>query len=242
MIVADRRQMLRLAAAAALLPVLAARSASALPATRFAPPSAPMRYTRTLRRELAGGAAIVVSRSFSVRFMPLAAGFRIDGEQVAVSVAAPPALARFAELERERRELGLFPLVLDNRGLITGAPSAIDTAGLDEAVKAAAKRFDVAGFAPGERSEADRFVSALHQDASRLVTALPRDLFAPSKLQSAATRDVMLPDGGQGVVTVRFTAQTDPATGLMKQAQREVVTNLSGDQRRTIEDWSLALL
>lgn len=242
MISVNRRHVLRLAAAAALLPPLVARSASARSAVTFVPPSGLMRYTRTLRRELAGNDAFVVSRSFSVRFAPAGSGFRLEGEQVAVSVTAPPGLARFAQLERERREMGLFPLSLDAHGLISGAPAAIDTAELDAAVTAATKRFDTVGFALTERSEVDRFVNALHQDASSLVTALPRDLFVPAAPEIATTRGINLADGAQGEVTVRFTARTDPVTGLMTQAMREVVTDLSGDKRRTVEDWSLDAL
>jgi hypothetical protein len=242
MSVADRRQVLRLAAATALLPVLAGAPLRALAAARFAPPAVPMRYTRALRREMADGNAFVVTRSFAVRFLGDARGFRVDGEQVDVTVDAPARLAQFAELERRRSEVGLFPLTLDAHGQIYGARVGIDTDELDAAVREALATLDGRAFSPGERDEIARFVSALHQGAAKIVTELPKDLFAPADPERTTTRDVALPGGQEGEVTVRFTARTDPGTGLMEEARREVVTDLAGDRRRTSENWILSPL
>jgi hypothetical protein len=170
--IADRRDLLRLAAVTALLPVLSAAPARALASVRFAPPGGPMRYARTLRREMADGTAMIVSRGFAIRFVPEGRGFPVEGEQVEVSVDAPPRLARFAELERQRRELGLFPLTLDGQGLIYGNRAAIDTSRLDVAVREALAVLNKPGLAQSERDEAARFVSALQQGATRLVTEL----------------------------------------------------------------------
>jgi hypothetical protein len=41
---------------------------------------------------------------------------------------------------------------------------------------------------------------------------------------------------------VIFTAERDPATGLMREARREIVTQVSGDLRRTVESWTLTSL
>ena len=240
--IADRRQLLRLAASAALLPVLAPRALQAQPASRFAPPNVRMGFTRELRREMAGGAAFVVTRAFSIRFVPAADGFRVEGEQVDVHVDAPEKLAAFAELERQRRETGMFPLTLDPHGLIHGAGGAIDKDQLDAAVRVAMATFARDGASSTVLAEHERFISALHQTASQLVTELPKDLFAPVDPDRTARREVALPDGAQGEVTVRFTALADPATGLMEQAKREVLTDLSGNQRRTVESWQLGAL
>lgn len=240
--IADRRQLLRFAAAAALMPAFMSRSAGAAPTARFAPPPGPMRYTRELRRELGVNAALTVSRSFAVRFVPLAGGYRVEGEQVEVRVDAPEELAQFAALERQRREIGLFPLLLDGAGLIHGAEVPVDTAQLDIAVRQAIARFAHAGASPDELAEHQRFVSALHQGAAAILTALPKDLFAPGDPDRTTRQNVALPDGAAGEVTVRFTAQADPGTGLMERAMREVLTELSGERRRTVEDWNLAPL
>lgn len=238
----DRRQALRLAALGTLAPLLASRPARASAAPRFFPPPAPMLYSRRLERTMADGAVFTVSRSFTVRFVSTDAGYRVEGEQAEVTVEAPAKLEKFAALERERRELGLFPLTLDRQGHIYGARASIDTAELDAAVREALSRFERSSPHGAERAELDRFVTALHQSAAKLVTELPQDLFAPSAPVWSTTRDVALPDGETGVVTVRFTASADPLTGLMQHARREVMTAMAEDRRRTVETWRLGLL
>jgi hypothetical protein len=241
--VADRRAVLRLAAGALLLPwasVAAAHPAN--PSSGFAPPDGPMLYTRRLERALAGGARLVVSRSFAVRFRHDAGGFIVEGEQVGVEVEAPEPLAGFARLEREREERGLFPLLLDAAGLIAGGTGVPLATGLDAAVRETLATLASRPYDPAERAELVQFVNAFHQSAGKLVTELPRDLFAPAETPRSETRAVELPGGDSGEVIVTFTAARDPATGLMRQALREVVTNLHGDRRRTLESWQLAPL
>ena len=190
----DRRTVLRFAGAAVLLPALSAAPLGAKAQTvRFAPPAEPMLYTRRLERQLPGGAAFTVSRSFEVRFLRNGEGYRVEGRQVDVEVEAPEVLAAFARIEREREELRTF-------------------------------------------------VNALHQSAGRLVTELPRDLFAPAETPRSHRREVALPGGDSGEVTVTFSAVRDPATGLMRRALREVVTRLDGERRTTLESWQLTPL
>lgn len=233
----ERRALLRLAGlSAVLLPVLPAAALTA----RFAPPAGPMRYTRRLERGLAGGASLVVSRSFAVRFVPEADGFRVDGEQVAVAVDAPEPLAALAQLERERVESGLFPLELDAAGAIRGLVQPAPSAQLDAAVREASAEIDRWQQTPAEREQLRAFVEAVHRSAGQLVTELPRDLFAPVDSPREETRAIALPGGDTGQVRMTFAATRDPATGLMREARREVVTDVAGDVRRTIESWTLA--
>jgi len=238
----DRRALLRLAAGALLLPIVAAVPSRAATPERFAPPAGPMRYTRRLERELRGGARFVVSRSFAVRFRPEAAGFRVEGEQVDVVVEAPEALAEFVRLERERRELGLFPLLLDLAGAIAGGAGTPIATQLEAAVREAFAELETRPRDPDERAELGRFVSIFHQSAGRLVTALPQDLFAPEPTPRTERRAIAVPGGDAGEVAVTFTAARDPATGLMREALREVVTTLEGDRRQTLERWTLTPL
>lgn len=239
----DRRAVLRLAAGALLLPLASAAAAHpAGSATGFSPPDGPMLYTRRLERALAGGARLVVSRSFAVRFRHEAEGFRVEGAQVGVEVDAPEQLAAFARLEREREERGLFPLLLDSTGIIadgTGIPIATR---LDAAVRETLATLEARPYDPAERAELVRFVNAFHQSAGKLVTELPRDLFAPAEAPRSESREVTLPGGNSGEVVVTFSAVRDPATGLMRQALREVVTELEGDRRKTRESWRLSPL
>lgn len=239
MIGADRRALLRLAGLAAAAQLIRPVPARALAV--FAPPAAPMRYTRRLERGLPGGASLTVRRSFAVRFLPEGDGFRLDGVQAEVEVAAPAQIESLARLERERVETGVFPLVLDAAGAIRSVAPFAASAQLDAAVREVTAQIGRWPHTPAEREQLDAFVAAVHHSAGRLVTELPRDLFAPVDYPRAESRAIALPGGGAGQVRTRFTAVRDPATGLMREAQREVVTEVSGESRRTLESWTLAL-
>jgi len=236
----DRRSLLQGGAAAMVFAALPARSA--VPAAGFHPPAAPMLYARRLERGLPDGAMLVVDRRFTIRFMPQAEGFRVDGEQVAVEVDAPGALAEFARIERERREAGLFPLVLDPSGAIRGVAPGFDTRGLDEAAREAVARIDSGSHPQAERERLRAFVDAVHRSANAILTELPRDLFAPVDCPRSERRAVALPGGDRGEVRLSFDAVRDPASGLMRSARREVVTEIAGDLRRTLESWTLTPL
>lgn len=241
---ADRRTVLRHAAVAALFPLAAQIPASPLAAAgrRFVPPSGPMRYTRCLTRNLAGGARFRVERSFAVHFTPTAQGCTVTGDQLAVEVEAPEVLAAFARMERERVETGLFPLTLDPWGQITGGPDLAGSLDLREAVQTARTLISRSTRGIPDKTQMLAFVSALHQSAAQLTTALPADLFVPVDIPRLQQSEVPLPDGEQGEVTASFTARTDPATGLMVTAERKVITAIAGDRRETVESWTLSPL
>lgn len=188
---------------------------------------------------MSDGSAFEVSRSFAVRFVAAGARYRVEGEQLDVTVTAPERLARFAEIERTRHEEALFPLTLDASGLIAGAGAPIDAGKLELAVREAMSEMGAATLSADNRAEAARFFASLNRNLAQVIAQLPRDLFAPRQSPREARRDVALPGGGAGAVSVRFTAQTDPATGLMSEAEREVVTDLGGDRRQSVESWSL---
>jgi hypothetical protein len=241
---ADRRALLRLAAACALAPARAGRALGHEPgAERFAPPTGPLRYTRRLVRNLRGGYRLAVSRSFAVRFEPRpAGGYALAGEQLAVEVAAPERMAPFAELERQRIETGLFPLQLDTQGRIVAEPDPRSSDLLDRAVADARRLLDERAASATERAEADAFVQLVHQVGAGLSARLPEDLFAPASHRRVEHRAIELPGSATGLVEVVFTADADPRTGLMRQARREIVTTIDDDRRTTEEDWTLAPL
>jgi hypothetical protein len=240
---ADRRALLRWAMAAALAPAFASRAGAAVTAGRtIAPPTGPMTFTRRLQRALPGSNKLVVSRSFAIDFTATATGWTVSGEQSGVSVEAPERIAALAALERQRVETGLFPLALDRTGMVVGAPDARPAKELDEAVAIVGRMLDNAGIASGERAELDSFVRAVHEAGARMTSQFPGDLFAPRDDDAHATRELALPGGGAGTIEVSFTALTDPATGLMREARREIVTSIGNDRRLTREDWSLTPL
>jgi hypothetical protein len=236
----DRRAMLRWTMAAALAPAFASRAAAVATGGTIAPPAEPMTFTRRLERALPGGNKLVVARGFAIRFAAAAAGWTLTGEQVGVTVDAPARIAALAALERQRIETGLFPIALDRAGMIVGGPVARPVEELEQAVAIVRRQIEAAGFAADERKEFETFVSAVHDTGARMTSEFPGDLFAPREGAVHAERELALPGGGAGTIEVSFTATTDPATGLMREARREIVTTIADDRRLTREDWTLA--
>lgn len=247
----DRRGFLRGAAFAVLLPMVAgaARPARAQAvqgrdqggvqaAPAFSPPGEPMIYTRRLERELAPGANYIVSRSFAIRFQPEGSGYLVDGRQVDVEVDAPAQLEVFAEMERQRREQNLFPLTLTPAGMIAGTKEIEEVPQLDAAVDEVLARIDLE-VAVEDRATLTRFASAVHENAALLLSNLPRDLFVPEQRRHMESRSIDLPGGEEGVVTAIYTAEIAPGTGLMCEARREIVSEIGGVRRRTVESWTL---
>jgi hypothetical protein len=235
----DRRAMLCWAMAATLAPALASRAAATAPGGSIAPPAGPMTFTRRLERALPGGNKLVVARSFAVRFASTPAGWTVSGEQLDVTVDAPARIAALAALERQRVETGLFPIALDRAGTIVGGPDARPVMGLEQAVAIVRRQIEAAGFAADERKEFEAFVRAVHDAGAKMTSEFPDDLFAPRKDAVRAERELALPGGGAGTIEVSFTATTDPATRLMREARREIVTAIAEDRRLTREDWTL---
>lgn len=239
---ADRRNILRFAVGAALLPILASRSAKALEpvSSRFSPPTSDMLYRRSIRRILLGGAAIEVTRTFALRFEPSGTGFRVGEHQTSVDIQAPPSLENYLSLEGDRVESGIFPLVLDSAGQIIGGESAMLSREVEQAISAINRQLQTLTGPNQGADELTMMIESLHQAGTAITSQLPRDLFAPVEAFRREERKIALPWGDAGAVSTAFTAECDPETGLMREAQREVVTRLSGQERRMQEFWSLA--
>lgn len=240
----DRRNALQLAMAAAIIPTLCAKRASAAtPGRLIAPPTTPMRYARTITRALADGTPFTVTREFDVSFRRFASGFMLHGSQVEVAVDCPQSLAEFAQLERRRDENSLFPIALDPFGQILSTQIA-QPAGQDvrQAVSAALAQLASQPISSNEREQLAQFIAAL-QDAGRRVTAhLPTDLFAPATDQRRDEQNIALPGGMEGTVETTFECQRDAGTGLMQAANRNVVTKVANSRRGTQESWSLTAI
>lgn len=239
-IISDRRSVLKLAAAAAILPVLAGRHpVLAAPAEglsgrdAFAPPSCTMIYRRTLERQMAGGALFTVTRDYQVHFTPRGDGFEVAGRQVSARATAPAAIARFAALEEQRVDDSLFPLLLDRAGFILDGEYIADSAQLAQSLADARARM------PADGAETALALEAIHAAGTSLTSQLPQDLFAPASSLREARETITLPWGDAGEVRTRFEAARDPATGLMREARREVVTRMAEDERRSAEMWAL---
>jgi len=209
------------------------------PPLRFDPPATPMLYTRRLQRELKDGKLFVVTRSFAIRFERADDGYRVMGEQVGVEVDAPPQLARFVQMERERVEQGLFPLQLTTAGLIVGLKDVEQAPQLDDAIAQVLTTIAEVVKPPEDAAQLARFAQAIHENALLLLTTLPPDLFAPERAHHQESRTLNLPDGSEGVVTASYTMARAPETGLLTEAQREIITEVAGHHKRTVESWTL---
>ncbi|WP_338446931.1 hypothetical protein V5F89_03820 [Pelagerythrobacter marensis] len=194
-----------------------------------------MKLTRVLERRLGDGQAIVVSRSWRVRFVPHAGGYRVEGEQIAVAVETPPRLARLAEVERNKPQGGDFPILLDAAGRIVGNASGSLPAipGLGEAVRAFVADRDDA-----RRDEALQYVAAVQQAGAAMASRWPPDLFFPAASREER-RELPLPGGGEGAVQVRFEGTLDGTGKRLATARRRIVTRVGESERISLETWRL---
>lgn len=231
------------AGTAMLLPltwVAAAAQAPAAPANAaFAPPDTPLILTRTLYRPLAGGAQVVATRRYKVRFSPEGDGFRLDGELIDVEVTTPPAMTRLATVERQRPDLGLFPTRLDAQGMIRSGPAQVaDPATRQNARQAVASLIRDTAATPAEKralgSAAQVIVAAAESGSS-----WPVYLFNPGTQEHLERRAITLADGSQGQVEVLVRASGLMASGLPHRIERTVTTRLGGTERTTREVWTI---
>ena len=241
MITTDRRLFWQSAIALALSPTIVVRTAHASDAGRLiAPPKTPMLYRREITRNLVGGAQITARRDFSITFASFPEGYIVDGAQTAVEIAVPSSLASFAQLEKSRAPK-VFPIALDPFGQIRGVPAHIAT---DEAVSRAIDEADhklaTYPMTEGERGELVRFLESIHRAGEAITAEMPADLFAPRKAEDLVERHLNLPDGKLGKFTARYTSMRDETTGLMRHAERDIVTQIGSEQRITREKWTLS--
>ncbi|WP_162925109.1 hypothetical protein [Aurantiacibacter odishensis] len=238
----DRRGALVLGLAGAVATTFVSTPAVALPVERLIdPPEGPMRYTRSVTRDLIDGTPFTVTRHFRIVFQPFAEGFMLHGEQQDVRVDGPEVLAPFAELERARDESGLFPIALNAFGQILSSQIAAPAGPhLRQAVDEAVAEIASHPIGEDEHQQVAQFLRALQQVGNRVTAHLPLDLFAPSSQSRHEERDIVLPGGVEGKVESVFEAERDERTGLMREASRSVMTRVAQTSRGTRERWSLS--
>ncbi|RIV86525.1 hypothetical protein [Aurantiacibacter zhengii] len=237
----DRRSAMLLAFVAGVAPALCANRALAAPLSGLiAPPDGPMRYSRTVVRQLADGREFSATRDFAVAFRRFDGGFMLSGQQTDVRIEAPAALEQFVRIERERDESGLFPIALDAFGQILSTQIA-QPAGPDlrRAVGEALAQISSDHASADEREQLARYLSALQIAGNHVIAYLPTDLFAPASLSRRDEQRVDLPGGLQGTVESVFECERDASTGLMRAAARRIVTLVEGTSRTVREHWSL---
>lgn len=205
---------------------------------KFAPAAHPYRLARRVERQLQGGARLTVERRWSLKFAVQGRGYLVDGHQTGVTVDAPPALAFLAQMERDRLENDMFPLMLDAAGQILSATSSRADEALSTAVEQVRKRLEAA-FGDGS-DMAERFLAELQQAGEQSLAAWPANMLAPGAFDREEHRTVPLPDGRNGSITVRTLASSDPATGLMERFERQVTSRLGDSLREGLERLSLS--
>lgn len=231
-----------LAGVAALLPVAAASSLAhgaptEAPRPQFSPPLTDLVLTRTLWRSLHDGAEIMVRRRYDVRFVADGRDYRLDGKLIDAAVAAPPALAAFAAMEKERPDTSLFPVRIDATGRILAD-------GTPPPPGARAQLDQVARFAIGQSGLGAQDKLAANQQLGLLtggvgaIGNLPSDLFRPQPGERRERRRLSLPGGMEGEVEVAITVRAGAADTLPQTVERVVTTTLEGTTRVSRELWS----
>ena len=210
----------------------------------FTPPPSGAVLTREVRRPLAPGLDLVVRRSFALEVRREGDGFIVNGTQVAVEVDAPPSLAALADLERQRREVLLFPMHLDARGMIRpdGDTTPARTAKAEDLGRANQL---VSGMVSQSDLSADegRQVSAFMAQsvAQGRFSLTPGDLFRPTPGKRSETRAFRMPDGQQGRLTIAIEASAGHSGGPLASTIRTVTTEYAGTERINRESWRIDL-
>lgn len=210
-------------------------------AMRVVAPEGAFLLERVLTRSLFDGKQIVVTRRWRIGFSQLEAGdLRVDGTQVAAQVDAPPALTALSQIEAARDNSSLFPMQLGHNGKIrstsAGAVPALPQEVADAALAYAKARVGAANSAAVTR----QFLSDLSAQGAKWFSAMPADLFFPTPRNLETSRDVTLPDGDIGTITIRETASTYAESGLLASYRREATTTTGSTHRTGSEVWSLA--
>ena len=224
----------------AALPALAlglTAQVEAAPSATFAAPREPLVLTRTVWRTLHDGQQIVTRRSFLQTFASDEDGFLVTGQQIAVEVEVPPALEPIARLERSRVETGAFPLHLDSAGMIRSSSPAGSSARPDGE---AAGRALLAGssLAAADQREAETLLASLAIKGGAV--PWPLDLFNPREPSRIDRREVTLPDGSSGLLTVTLSVEPSRIGGLPAKVSREILSDLGGTRRVSREEWTFA--
>ena len=203
----------------------------------FAPHDGPMHLTRELRRPLVDGLEIVSRRTYEVRIVRDIAGFIVDGKLVDVQVEVPEKLAAIAEIERNRADVGLFPLRLDSGGLLLPAVEMRHAAAVTAGIELALRQLGQMRLPVPDMAQARAFTEQFAGKSG--FTQWPADLFHPNPGQRRDVRALPLADGTQGEVLVEIDARADGTSGMLQTFQRLVTTRIGGSAQVTRETWTL---
>ncbi len=205
----------------------------------FAPPEAPLVLTRSLLMPFPDGRQIAVTRKYEVRFSRTETGFRVEGRLLETEVEAPARLSALAEMERRRPEVGLFPVLLDQRGMVfEPSPGSAEAKTTRQAAAGARAIVAKSATPPGLREEIEGALEGLTSGARR--SAWPPFLFNPGNTDRSDSRAVTLSDGTTGTIETRIRVDGLLLGGLPRRVERDVTTHFEGTQRATREVWTFS--
>jgi hypothetical protein len=225
-------------AAALLLASLALPAAAESLASAYVAPAGRIQLTRTLHRPLPDGKEIVTRRRYDVEIVPSGSGYRVDGRLAGSEVEVPPSLRALAEIERNRPDDGMFPILLDGQGKITNETSPQGKQALEQAALQAASQIGGSGLPAIDMLQAQAFVRQMRGRAA--LSQWPADVFNPAPTHHSEQRTIPLPDGREGHATIETTASLAGEGGQLAMIERIVTTDLGGDKRLTRETWQLS--
>lgn len=206
----------------------------------FSAPDGSLVLTRELRRELARGKLLVTRRNYRIAFVRQDDGWRVDGELIDCQVDAPPELEALAQLEKARPDLGLFPLYLDSSGKIVEQHGSRTDATTSSKVRTIVNHsVDGIAMAPQDRAIAATMVQRIAAQGQSSGGKWPVDLFRPASGHRSEVRNMALPDGSEGRIIVTIDA-IGHGDGILDHFERNVVTELGGTRRESVEVFRLA--
>lgn len=202
-------------------------------------PETPQRLTRRTEHSLGDGNWIKVQRNWQLIFTRQGHGISVTGEQISANVDAPPSLAPIAAIEESRSTASMWPILLNESGLIVAAGKGVDEEDMAAAV-ALAERMIAARPIPQAEIDAHRqHLAEMQKAGSSLLDVLPDDLFFPTVGPMHAVRQIALPDGMTGEFEFSYFARAVPERGWLDQAERTIITRLAGTERIAREYWQL---
>lgn len=234
----DRRMVLRAMGALAAACAWGANPKAWASAATFVIPHRPFILRRELERGLAHGDSLLVIREWRGHFEHSERGTLVDGAQISCTVDAPAVLEPIAAIERERIAPGPFPAELDAEGRIVDDPAVTVGTGRTAAVRAALVVLERLGTSSTEMSEAREYLGQLAEASGTIISEIPPDLFFPVVGEASERRDLALPGGVKGEVSVQLTARAGPG-GLLESLDRRISTRIGEDARNSRETWHL---